>query len=251
MVYGEPSVKYRGIFLNDEAPALTNWVAWKYGMVPLSANPPVPAGVANYGHEFYSRIFELLLRLKANYLWPAMWNNAFNEDDSLNAALANEYGIVMGNSHQEPMLRAQKEWDRRYIKTLGSWNWTKHSDTLAKFWREGIRRNRNFESLVTIGLRGADDTEMGPGGPRANIEKLEKIVNIQRKILSEEINPDVTKIPQLWCLYKEVQDYYNAGMRVPDDVTLLWAEDNWGNLRRVPTPGGTDQGRRCRNLLSL
>lgn len=234
-VYGEPSVKYRGIFLNDEAPALTNWVAWKYGMVPLSSKPPVPAGVANYGHEFYSRIFELLLRLKANYLWPAMWNNAFNEDDPLNASLANEYGIVMGNSHQEPMLRAQKEWDRRYGKTFGSWNWTKHSDTLAKFWREGIRRNRNFESLITIGLRGADDTEMGPGGPRGNIDKLEKIVNVQRKILAEEINPDVTKIPQLWCLYKEVTDYYNAGMRVPDDVTLLWAEDNWGNLRRVPT----------------
>ncbi|MGB8491937.1 MAG: glycosyl hydrolase 115 family protein, partial [Bacteroidales bacterium] len=209
-VYGEPSVKYRGIFLNDEAPALTNWVAWKYGMVPLSAKPPVPRGVANYGHEFYSRIFELLLRLKANYLWPAMWNNAFNEDDSLNAALANEYGIVMGTSHQEPMLRAQKEWDRRYLKTLGSWNWTKHPDTLAKFWRDGIRRNRNFESLITIGLRGADDSEMGPGGPRANIDKLEKIVTLQRKILSDEINPDVTKIPQVWCLYKEVQDYYNA-----------------------------------------
>lgn len=198
-VYGEPSVKYRGIFLNDEAPALTNWVAWKYGMVPLSENPPVPAGVANYGHEFYSRIFELLLRLKANYLWPAMWNNAFNEDDTLNPSLADEYGIVMGNSHQEPMLRAQKEWDRRYINTLGNWNWTKHSDTLAKFWREGIRRNRNFESLITIGLRGADDTEMGPGGPQANIDKLEKIVNIQRNILAEENNRDVTKIPQL-CL---------------------------------------------------
>jgi hypothetical protein len=204
-------------------------------MAPLSANPPVPAGVANYGHEFYSRIFELLLRLKGNYLWPAMWNNAFNEDDSLNAALADEYGIVMGNSHQEPMLRAQKEWDRRYISTLGNWNWTRHSDTLAKFWREGIRRNRKFESIITIGLRGADDTEMGPGGPQANIDKLEKIVSIQRNILAEELNQDVTKIPQLWCLYKEVLDYYNAGMRVPDDVTLLWAEDNWGNLRRVPT----------------
>jgi len=236
-VSGEPSVKYRGIFLNDEAPALTNWVAWKYGIVSPSVKPPVPEGVANYGHEFYSKIFELLLRLKANYLWPAMWNNAFNEDDSLNAALANEFGIVMGNSHQEPMLRSQKEWDRRYLKTLGSWNWTKHADTLVKFWREGVRRNRNFESLITIGLRGADDTEMGPGGPRANIDKLEKIVNVQRKILSEEINPDVKKIPQLWCLYKEVQDYYNAGLRVPDDVTLLWADDNWGNVRRVPTAG--------------
>ena len=236
IVQGEPSVKYRGIFLNDEAPALTNWVAWKFGMVTPGRNPPIPEGVANYGHEFYSRIFELILRLRGNYLWPAMWNNAFNEDDSLNPALADEFGIVMGNSHQEPMLRAQKEWDRRYKKTLGSWNYAKYPDTINSFWREGIRRNRNFESLITMGLRGADDTEMDPRGPEANMHLLEKIVSQQRKIIAEEVNPDVTKVPQLWCLYKEVQDYYNRGMRVPDDVTLLWAEDNWGNIRRLPTP---------------
>jgi hypothetical protein len=234
-VSGEPSVKYRGIFLNDEYPALTRWVAFKYGNVTPSANPPVPPGVANYGSEFYSRIFELLLRLKANYLWPAMWNNAFNEDDLRNAALADEYGIVMGTSHQEPMIRAQKEWDRRYQKTLGSWSWTHHADTLVKFWRDGIRRNRDYESIITIGLRGADDTEMGPGGPAANIARLEEIVRVQREMISEEINSDVTKVPQMWCLYKEVQDYYHEGMRVPDDVTLLWAEDNWGNVRRLPT----------------
>lgn len=234
-VYGEPSVKYRGIFLNDEYPDLTRWVAYKYGMVTPSVDTPVPEGVANYGREFYSRIFEVILRLKGNYLWPAMWNNAFNEDDTINARLADEYGIVMGTSHQEPMLRAQKEWDRRYQKTLGSWSWTSHSDTLVKFWREGIRRNKSFESIITIGLRGADDTEMGPGGPIANIAKLEKIVDVQRRIIAEEIKPDMIKVPQLWCLYKEVQDYYHAGMRVPDDVTLLWAEDNWGNVRRLPT----------------
>ena len=119
-------MKYRGIFLNDEYPALTRWVSYKYGDVTPSVNPPVPPGVANYGSEFYSRIFELLLRLKANYLWPAMWNNAFNEDDLRNAGLADEYGIVMGTSHQEPMIRAQKEWDRRYQNTLGSWSWTHH-----------------------------------------------------------------------------------------------------------------------------
>ena len=234
---GEPSVKYRGIFLNDEYPALTRWVTYKYGMAPLSKDPPVPPGVANYGRGFYARIFELLLRLNANYLWPAMWNNAFNEDDTLNAQLADEYGIVMGTSHQEPMIRAQKEWDRRYYETLGSWSWTDHADTLVKFWREGVRRNSDYESIITIGLRGADDTEMGPGGPAANIAKLEKIVEIQRQIIAEEVNPDVTTVPQLWCLYKEVQDYYNAGMRVPDDVTLLWAEDNWGNVRRLPAAG--------------
>jgi hypothetical protein len=232
---GSPSVRYRGIFLNDEAPDLTNWIREKFGSVVVGENPPVPKGVANYGHEFYTRLFELILRLKGNYLWPAMWNNAFNEDDPENPKLADEYGIVMGNSHQEPMLRAQKEWDRRYQKSLGSWNYAKNPDILEAFWREGIKRNKNYESIVTIGLRGANDTEMAPGGPQANMQMLEKIVEVQRKILTDEINADVTKIPQLWCLYKEVQDYYNAGMRVPGDVTLLWAEDNWGNIRRLPT----------------
>jgi hypothetical protein len=234
-VQGSPSVKYRGIFLNDEAPDLTNWIREKYGSVEVGENPPMPKGVANYGREFYTKLFELILRLKGNYLWPAMWNNAFNEDDPENPRLADEYGIVMGNSHQEPMLRAQKEWDRRYQRSIGTWNYAKNPDILEAFWREGIKRNRNFESIVTIGLRGANDTEMAPGGPQANMAMLEKIVDVQRKILSEEINPDITKIPQLWCLYKEVQDYYKAGMRVPEDVTLLWAEDNWGNIRRLPT----------------
>ena len=105
---GSPSVKYRGIFLNDEAPDLTNWIREKFGTVPVGENPPIPGRVANYGHEFYTKLFELILRLKGNYLWPAMWNNAFNEDDPENPRLADEYGIVMGNSHQEPMLRAIK-----------------------------------------------------------------------------------------------------------------------------------------------
>ncbi len=234
-IQGPPSVKYRGIFLNDEAPDLSNWVYAKFGTAPVSKDPPVPAGIANYNHEFYARIFELLLRLRGNYLWPAMWNNAFNEDDTLNARMADEYGIVMGTSHQEPMLRAQKEWDRRYKSTLGSWNFVKHEETLENFWREGIRRNKPYESIVTLGLRGADDTEMAPGGPEANKALLEHIVDIQRQMLREEIDTNITLIPQVWCLYKEVLDYYKAGMRVPDDVTLLWAEDNWGNIRRLPT----------------
>jgi len=111
-VQGPPSVKYRGIFLNDEAPDLSNWITNNFGTIPPGTNPPVPPGVANYNHQFYTKLFELILRLKGNYLWPAMWNNAFNEDDPLNPRLADGYGIVMGTSHQEPMLRAQKEWDR-------------------------------------------------------------------------------------------------------------------------------------------
>jgi hypothetical protein len=234
-VQGPPAVKYRGIFLNDEAPDLSNWITDKFGMVPPGTNPPIPPGVANYNHQFYTKLFELILRLKGNYLWPAMWNNAFNEDDPENPRLADEYGVVMGTSHQEPMLRAQKEWDRRYQKTLGSWNYAKNPEALENFWREGIRRNKNYESIITMGLRGANDTPMAPGGPEANMALLGKIVEVQRKIIAEEMNSDVIRVPQLWCLYKEVQDFYNAGMRVPDDVTLLWAEDNWGNVRRLPT----------------
>ncbi|MGB7747650.1 MAG: glycosyl hydrolase 115 family protein [Verrucomicrobiia bacterium] len=234
-VQGPPAVKYRGLFLNDEAPDLSNWITNQFGLVQTNVNPPIPPGVANYNHQFYTRLFETILRLKGNYLWPAMWNNAFNEDDPENPRLADEYGIVMGTSHQEPMLRAQKEWDRRYQKALGSWNYAKNPDVLENFWREGIRRNKDYESIITIGLRGANDTEMAPGGPAANLALLERIVGVQRKIIAGEINPDVTKVPQLWCLYKEVQDFYNAGMRVPDDVTLLWAEDNWGDVRRLPT----------------
>ena len=232
---GPPSVKYRGIFLNDEAPDLSNWIQAKFGTVPTGTNPPVPPGVANYSRAFYTNLFEVILRLKGNYLWPAMWNNAFSEDDPENPRLADEYGIVMGNSHQEPMLRAQKEWDRRYLITLGTLNYAKYPDVLENFWREGIRRNKNYENIITLGLRGANDTPMAEGGPEANLALLEKIVDLQRKMIANEVNPDVNKVPQLWCLYKEVLDFYNAGMRTPDDVTLLWAEDNWGNVRRLPT----------------
>ncbi len=234
---GPPSVKYRGIFLNDEYPDLTNWVKMKFDTIPRSPDPtvPIPKGVANYNSQFYARIFEVILRLRGNYLWPAMWNNAFNEDDLENPKMADEYGIVMGTSHQEPMMRAQKEWDRRFLSTLGPWNYAKDPATMEVFWREGIRRNKNYENMITMGLRGANDTPMAPGGPEANKSLLEKIVDVQRKIIAEECNTDVTKVPQTWCLYKEVQNYYNAGMRVPDDITMLWAEDNWGNIRRLPT----------------
>lgn len=228
-----PGVKYRGIFINDEAPSLTNWIKFRYGKVTPSVNPPVPPGVGNYNHLFYANIFELLLRLKANYLWPAMWDNAFNEDDPQDPILADEYGIVMGTSHQEPMMRAQQEWDRRYYDSLGHWDYYKHPEIMENFWREGIRRNKNYENIVTMGLRGANDTEIS-GDIRDNISMVENIVNKQQKILKEEVNSDINKIPQLWCLYKEIMDYYNQGLRVPENITLLWSDDNWGNIRRLP-----------------
>ena len=224
-VQGPPSVKYRGIFLNDEAPDLSNWVREKYGEVPGQA------GSANYGRGFYTNLFEAILRLRGNYLWPAMWNNAFNEDDPENAKLADEYGIVMGTSHQEPMLRAQQEWDRGPGRQYGNWNYnnTNQQPVLQQFWREGIRRNKNYESIITMGLRAENDSGLPIGKDLTG-----QIIGVERKILAEEINPDLTKVPQLLCLYKEVQDFYNEGLRVPDDVTLLWAGDNWGNVRRLP-----------------
>jgi hypothetical protein len=224
-VQGPPSVKYRGIFLNDEAPDLTGWVREKYGSVPGHPN------VANYGRAFYTNLFEVMLRLRANYLWPAMWGNAFNEDDAENPRLADEYGIVMGTSHQEPMLRAQQEWDRGPGKKNGKWNYnqSKQQPVLQQFWREGIRRNKEYESIITLGLRAENDS-----GAELGKDLTEQVIDVQRKILAEEMNADLTKVPQLWCLYKEVQGYYHEGLRVPDDVTMLWAEDNWGNVRRLP-----------------
>ena len=215
-VQDAPKVKYRGIFLNDEAPALTNWTIENYG---------------NYNHQFYENVFELLLRLKANYLWPAMWNNAFADDDPQNMILADEYGIVMGTSHHEPMMRADKEWNR-YGK--GPWEYSKNPDNLYKFWVDGAKRNKPYESIYTLGMRGQQDEPMSEG---ENVQLLEKIVRDQREILSQVFGENaVTDVPQVWALYKEVQGFYERGMRVPDDVILLWCDDNWGNIRRLPTP---------------
>ena len=209
-----PKVKYRGIFLNDEAPALSGWAKEKFG---------------GLNHQFYTKVFELLLRLKANYLWPAMWGNAFNDDDKLNPVLANEYGIVMGTSHHEPMLRNQQEW-KRYGK--GAWNYNTNKDTLESFWKKGISNMGNHESIVTIGMRGDGDEPMTEG---TAINLLENIVASQRKIIEEVTQKPASETPQLWALYKEVQAYYDQGMRVPDDVTLLLCDDNWGNIRKLPS----------------
>jgi len=215
-VQGPPAVKYRGIFLNDEAPALTGWVKEKYG---------------NYNHQFYEKVFELVLRTKGNFMWPAMWGSAFNDDDPLNPKLADEYGIVMSTSHHEPMMRAQQEW-KRY--GTGPWDYSKNGDFLRQFWAQGVERNRNYESIITLAMRGDGDMPMA-GNINDNVALLEKIVADQRQIIAGKVNPNVAAVPQVWALYKEVQGYYERGMRVPDDVTLLWSDDNWGNVRRLPT----------------
>jgi Glycosyl hydrolase family 115/Gylcosyl hydrolase family 115 C-terminal domain len=214
--FQSPSVTYRGIFINDEAPAFSGWTREKFG---------------GFNHLVYEKMFELLLRLKANYLWPAMWGNAFNDDDTLNPILANKWGIVMGTSHHEPMLRAQSEW-KRYGK--GAWDYTKNDTALKAFWKKGIENMGHHESIVTIGMRGDGDMPMTQGTATT---LLENIVADQRKIIEEVTGQPAAKTPQLWALYKEVQDYYDKGMRVPDDITLLLCDDNWGNIRRLPEPG--------------
>ena len=211
---GEPKVKYRGIFINDEAPALWGWASEKFG---------------GFNHKFYEHVFELILRLKGNFLWPAMWGHAFNDDDPENPKLANEYGIVMSTSHHEPMMRAQDEW-RRYGH--GPWNYEKNDSILRAFWTEGIRRMDGNESVITLAMRGDGDVAMSP---TANVSLLERIVSDQRAIIADVTGKDVTTIPQVWALYKEVQEYYDKGMRVPDDVTVLLCDDNWGNIRKLPT----------------
>ena len=211
---GPPAVRYRGIFINDEAPALSGWVQATFG---------------GFNHRFYEKVFELVLRLRGNYLWPAMWQpHAIYADDSLSGDLADEYGIVLGTSHHEPMLRAHDEW-RRFGS--GPWNYEQNADALRAFWREGIRRMGSRESIVTIGMRGDGDMPMSA---QANIALLERIVADQRGIIAEVTGRDPAGVPQLWALYKEVQEYYDRGMRVPDDVTLLFSDDNWGDVRRLP-----------------
>lgn len=213
-----PSVKYRGIFLNDEAPALTGWAKEKFGGV---------------NHKFYEKVFELVLRLKGNYLWPAMSGNAFNDDDKADPQLADDYGIVMGTSPDEPMLRARQEWQRY---GHGDWNYETNDSTLRAFWTDGVRNGGTHESIVTIGMRGDGDTPMTTG---RNVGLLARIIADQRSIIESVTGKPAAATPQVWTLSKETQDDYDRGLRVPDDVTLLLSDDNWGNIRRLPAPGDT------------
>ena len=214
---GEPAVRYRGIFLNDEAPCLTSWVKNTYG--------------TEYGdHRFYQRVFELVLRLRGNMMWPAMWGWAFYADDPENEKTADEMGVVMSTSHHEPMARNHQEYARNR-KGWGPWNYQKNKTNLQKFFREGIERMKGTEQIVTIGMRGDGDEAMSE---EADTKLMTNIINDQRKIIADVTGRKASETPQVWALYKEVLDYYDKGMKVPDDVTLLLCDDNWGNVRRVP-----------------
>ena len=227
---GEPAVRYRGIFLNDEAPCLTTWVKNTFG-------------TSYGGKEFYKKVFELILRLKGNFMWPAMWGWSFYADDAENSQTANEMGIIMGTSHHEPMARNHQEWVR-HRKEYGAWDYTTNKAVLDRFFREGMERAKNTEDLITIGMRGDGDTALGgkeghddeyKANDKAIIAQLEDIVANQRRIISEVTGQPAEKRPQVWALYKEVQRYYDMGMKIPDDAIILLSDDNWGDVRRLPS----------------
>lgn len=209
-----PAVKYRGIFINDESPAFRNWANEKFGGI---------------NHKCYEKVFELLLRNKANFLWPSMWlPTMFNVDDPLNPKVADEFGIVVSTSHHEPMMRAHNEWE---LFKGGAWDYKTNKANLQEFWRGGVKRMGNYESVVTVGMRGDGDEGMSE---ETAVDLLKSIIKDQREIISDVTGKPAEETPQVWAIYKEVQDYYDKGMRVDDDITILFSDDNWGNIRYLP-----------------
>ncbi|KAH7239997.1 uncharacterized protein BKA55DRAFT_693544 [Fusarium redolens] len=220
-VHRKPSVRHRGIFLNDEAPALTGWVREKFG---------------GYNSKFYVKVFELLLRLKANFLWPAMWPGypnpgaSFFTDDPLNQKLADEYGIVISTSHHEPMQRLSNEWFAE--NPDGSWNWLTNKQKITEFFEHGASRAQGCDSYFTLGIRGEYDKKMLAEDPAAVVQDA---IETQRQVVKKVYGSE-DAVPQLFAIYKEVQSMFETGrLNVPEDVTLLFQDDNFGTIRRLPT----------------
>ncbi len=242
---GTPAVRYRGFFVNDENPDTGTWAPAYFG--PGKADG-YPGGL---NHLYYAKVFELALRLKANYVWPAVWGRSFWEDDPENQATATAYGIVMGTSHEAPMMRGIEEWNRHAVAAVrdssgaittpghdpyggtGEWSFRRNADAIQAYWRDGIQRmvDQGIEGVVTLGMRGNGDVSLPDGD---GIDLMQNIISNERRILADVTKKDVTTIPQVWTMYKEVLRYWNEGLRPPDDVTVVFTDDNWGNLRRVP-----------------
>jgi glycosyl hydrolase family 115 (putative glucuronidase)/glycosyl hydrolase family 115 len=242
---GTPAVKYRGFFINDENPNLGTWGPAFFG--PGLA-PGFPGG---FNSKLYAKIFETMLRLKANYLWPAVWGRAFAEDDPANHATAKAYGIVMGTSHEAPMMRGIEEWNRHAVPAVrdsngnivtpgsdpyggtGEWSFVHNPDAIKAYWTDGIRRMvaQDFEGVVTLGMRGNGDTSLPDGD---GIGLMSDIIATERQILGSVTGKDLATIPQVWTLYKEVLRYWDEGLRPPDDVMVVFTDDNWGNIRQLP-----------------
>ncbi len=230
---GPPSVKYRGIFLNDEDWGLQPWAAKTY-----------EPDTNDIGPKTYAAIFELLLRLKANYIWPAMHpsTRAFNYYPD-NKLVADRYAIVMGSSHAEPMLRNNvDEWER---DGSGEWNFVSNPDAILKYWDERVAENGRFENVYTIGMRGIHDSAMVGGGRMdEKVGRLEQIFSAQRDMLKRHVGKPADQVPQVFVPYKEVLGIYRGGLEVPPDVTLGWVDDNHGFIRQLSNaderkrPGG-------------
>lgn len=220
---GEPSVQYRGIFLNDEDWGLRPWAAKK-----------MDPEIGNIGPHTYARVFELLLRLHANMLWPAMHPGtvAFNALPE-NAKLADQWGIVMGSSHSEALLRNNAvEWDETRD---GPWNYQTNSAAINAYWEKRLQEVGHYENFYTIGMRGVHDSGLEAKGTSVEKARLvESVMGKQRELLGKFVNGNLQSIPQVIWLYKEALDLYRAGMRVPDDVTLGWSDDNYGYVRQLP-----------------
>lgn len=231
----EPSVRYRGFFINDEWPAFGNWCNKNFG---------------GFNAKAYDHVFELLLRLKGNYLWPAMWSARFHDDGPglANSELADEYGVVMGASHHEPCLRQGEEY--KYLRGKDSiygdaWNFRSNEEGITRFWADGLKRSGKFENVITVGMRGEADTAiMGKGATFAdNINLLRDVLRTQNRLIKEHVNPELDKVPRMLALYKEVEPFFYGDENTPgligteelENVILMLCDDNFGNLRTLPT----------------
>lgn len=240
----EPSVKFRGFFINDEWPCFGNWTTSHY---------------QGFNAQMYDHVFEYLLRMKGNYLWPAMWSSSFLLDGPGLASmeLATEYGIYIGMSHHEPCMRSGEEFSR--FKGEGSiygneWDYAANKEGILRFWTDGLSRVKGQRIFPTVGMRGERDSRLlGPDSTvEENVRLLKEIITNQRRLIREQIHPDIDKTPQLFAVYKEVEDYYFGngemegirGFEELENVTLLFCEDNHGNMRALPQgeerrhPGG-------------
>ncbi len=229
----EPSVRYRGLFINDDWPAFGGWSKKRFG---------------GYNAKAYDHVFKLILRLKGNYLWPAMWTGQFWDDGPglLNAELADTYGIIIGASHHEPMCRAGAEWQHIYKKygDDNTWSFISNKDAITEFWRDGLKRSKNFENLITIGMRGENDSLLlGENATlEDNINVLRNVILTQNELMKEVVDPELSNIPRMLALYYEVEDFYHGDKNTKglknwdalDGVTLMLCDDTYGNLRFLP-----------------
>lgn len=220
-----PSVRYRGIFINDEGWGLNPW-----------ASKTFDPELNDIGPKTYAKVCELLLRLKANYLSPAMHEvtGAFNKYPD-NKLVADSFAIVMGSIHAEPLLfNNATEWDK---KTMGEWNYTTNKEGINKVLRKRVADNGRFENVYTLALRGIHDAVMAGNLPmEERVKVLEEALQDQRQILKDVLKKPIESVPQVFYPYKEVLDIYDNGLKVPDDVTIIWPDDAYGYMRRLSNP---------------